>query len=51
MAKVYGNAGQVILDGLKGYVKEVTSGEFPQPENWFGMKDEQFAELQKLLKG
>jgi 3-methyl-2-oxobutanoate hydroxymethyltransferase len=51
MAKVYGNAGQVILDGLKSYVKEVTSGEFPQPENWFGIKDDQFADLQKLLKG
>jgi len=49
MAKVYGNAGQVILDGLKRYVAEVTSGEFPKPENWFGMKDTEFEELKKLL--
>ncbi|MGQ9500803.1 MAG: 3-methyl-2-oxobutanoate hydroxymethyltransferase [Anaerolineae bacterium] len=51
MAKVYGNAGQVILDGLKQYVAEVTSRQFPQPENWFGMPDEEYAELLRLLGG
>ena len=40
MAKVFGNAGEVILNGLKQYVAEVTEHQFPQPENWFGMKDE-----------
>ena len=35
MAKVYGNAGEVILDGLKQYVQEVTEQEFPEPENVF----------------
>lgn len=49
MAKVFGNAGEVILNGLKNYHDEVISGQFPQPENWFGMKDEQFAELEKLV--
>jgi 3-methyl-2-oxobutanoate hydroxymethyltransferase len=49
MAKVYGNAGQVILDGLKQYAAEVTDGTFPQPENWFGMPDEEYEELQRLL--
>ena len=49
MAKLYGDAGQVILDGLKQYVGEVSERQFPQPENWFGMKDEEFAELQRLL--
>ncbi len=49
MAKVFGNAGEVILDGLKGYQQEVKGRMFPQPENWFGMKDEDFAELEKLL--
>jgi 3-methyl-2-oxobutanoate hydroxymethyltransferase len=49
MAKVYGNAGQVILDGLKQYVSEVTNRQFPQPENWFGMPDEEYAELLRLL--
>jgi 3-methyl-2-oxobutanoate hydroxymethyltransferase len=49
MAKVYGNAGEVILNGLKGYVDEVTAKTFPQPEHWFGMKDEEYDELVELL--
>ena len=50
MAKVYGNAGEVILNGLKQYVAEVQEHQFPQPENWFGIKDDQFAELEKMFK-
>lgn len=49
MAKVFGEAGKVILDGLKGYVDEVTNKTFPQPENWFGMPDEEYEELLKSL--
>ena len=49
MAKVFGEAGKVILDGLKQYAKEVEEGTFPQPENWFTMSDEEYDELQKLL--
>jgi 3-methyl-2-oxobutanoate hydroxymethyltransferase len=49
MAKVFGNAGEVILNGLKGYQEEVKNGVFPQPDNWFGMKDEEFDELMTLL--
>jgi 3-methyl-2-oxobutanoate hydroxymethyltransferase len=49
MAKVYADAGQVILDGLKQYVAEVTNKTFPQPENWFGIKDEEYDELLELL--
>lgn len=49
MAKVYGNAGQVILDGVKQYVAEVTDGTFPQPENYFGMKDTEYDELLAIL--
>ena len=49
MAKVFGNAGEVILNGVKSYVQEVTEKSFPQPENWFGMKDEEYDELQSLL--
>ncbi len=49
MAKVFGNAGEVILNGVKDYVKEVTEKSFPQPENWFGMKDEEFDELKSML--
>jgi 3-methyl-2-oxobutanoate hydroxymethyltransferase len=49
MAKVYGNAGEVILSGLKQYAAEVTGRQFPQPDNWFGMKDEELDELKQLL--
>jgi 3-methyl-2-oxobutanoate hydroxymethyltransferase len=49
MAKVYGNAGEVILTGLKNYHDEVVGKQFPQPENWFGMPDEEFEDLKKLL--
>ena len=49
MAKVFGEAGKVILEGLQKYVSEVQGGTFPQPENWFGMSDEEYEELLKLL--
>ncbi len=51
MAKVYGNAGEVILNGLKQYVAEVTEKQFPQPENWFGIKEDQLAEVKRMLGG
>ncbi len=50
MAKVFADAGQMIQNGLKQYVKEVTERTFPQPENWFGMPDEEYEELINLLK-
>jgi 3-methyl-2-oxobutanoate hydroxymethyltransferase len=50
MAKVYADAGQAILNGLKQYVQEVTNKIFPQPENWFGIKDEEYQELLQLLE-
>lgn len=49
MAKVFGEAGKVILEGLQGYVAEVSNKTFPQPENWFGMPDEEYEELLKSL--
>lgn len=49
MAKVYADAGQVIRDGLKRYVEEVGSKAFPQPENWFEMKEPEYEELMRLL--
>jgi 3-methyl-2-oxobutanoate hydroxymethyltransferase len=49
MAKVYGNAGEVILNGLKKYVQEVTAGEFPEPERYFGMQDKEYDELLAML--
>jgi 3-methyl-2-oxobutanoate hydroxymethyltransferase len=49
MAKVFGNAGEVILNGLKAYHDEVKSQVFPAPENYFGMPDAEFEELKKML--
>ncbi len=49
MAKVFGEAGKVILDGIKQYAKEVEDGIFPQPENWFSMSDEEYNDLLELL--
>lgn len=48
MAKVYANAGEVILNGLRQYVAEVTTRQFLQPEHWFGIDDEQLAELKQI---
>ncbi len=50
MAKVFGDAGRVILDGLQKYVQEVSDRTFPKPENWFGMPDDEYEELLRLLK-
>jgi 3-methyl-2-oxobutanoate hydroxymethyltransferase len=49
MAKMFGNAGEVILNGLKEYVQEVGDKSFPQPENWFGIKDDEYEELLNSL--
>ncbi len=45
MAKQYADAGSLIQQGLKQYVAEVTGRQFPQPENYFGMKDEEYEAL------
>ena len=50
MAKVFADAGAVIREGLKAYVKEVTEKTFPAQENWFGMPDEEYDELVKMLR-
>ncbi len=50
MAKMFGNAGEVILNGLKSYYDEVKSRTFPARENWFGMQDAEFEGLKKLLE-
>jgi 3-methyl-2-oxobutanoate hydroxymethyltransferase len=49
MAKVFGEAGKVILGGLQQYVKEVTDRTFPAPDNWFGMPDEEYQQLLDML--
>jgi len=49
MAKVFGEAGSVILNGLKDYVREVEARQFPQEENWFSMPDDEYDELVKML--
>jgi ketopantoate hydroxymethyltransferase len=50
MAKVFADAGKIIQDGLHQYVQEVTERTFPQPENWFGMPDNEYDELINLLE-
>jgi 3-methyl-2-oxobutanoate hydroxymethyltransferase len=50
MAKVFADAGAVIREGLDAYVTEVTDRTFPAPENWFGMKDEEYDELVRLVE-
>jgi len=49
MAKVFGNAGEVILNGLKQYVGEVKQKTFPAQEHWFTMKDDEYDELKDML--
>lgn len=49
MAKVFGNAGEVILKGLTAYHDEVIDKTFPAEENWFGMKDDEYEELVRML--
>jgi 3-methyl-2-oxobutanoate hydroxymethyltransferase len=49
MAKVYADAGAVIQEGLNQYVEEVTKRSFPQEENWFGMPDDEYKELLRLI--
>ena len=50
MAKVFADAGALIRQGLEEYVKEVSERTFPGPEHGFGMKDEEYAELLRLLE-
>jgi 3-methyl-2-oxobutanoate hydroxymethyltransferase len=50
MAKMFGDAGRVIGEGLKEYVAEVTGGVFPEPERYFGMKDEEYVQLVRLIE-
>ena len=49
MAKVYGNAGEVLQNGLIQYNEEVKDKTFPKKENWFTMSDEEYDDLQGLL--
>jgi 3-methyl-2-oxobutanoate hydroxymethyltransferase len=50
MAKVYGNAGEVILNGLKQYVAEVRDKSFPEENNYFGMRDEEYEQLTEMVR-
>jgi 3-methyl-2-oxobutanoate hydroxymethyltransferase len=49
MAKVYVDAGQIITEGLRDYVKEVGAREYPRCENWFSMAEEELQELVAML--
>lgn len=50
MAKVFADAGAIIREGLNAYVREVTEKTFPAKENWFGMPDEEYDDLLKILE-
>ncbi len=49
MAKVYGNAGEVILNGIIDYVSEVCGKSFPKPENYFSIKEDEYQELLQII--
>lgn len=49
MAKVYGNAGEIIQEGLRDYNTEVKERTFPKKENWFTMEDEEYEQLMDML--
>jgi 3-methyl-2-oxobutanoate hydroxymethyltransferase len=49
MAKVFGEAGKIIQEGLQLYVTEVKNKTFPQPEHWFTIKDDDYQELLDIL--
>jgi len=49
MAKVYGNAGEIIQEGLTDYNTEVKERTFPKKENWFTMEDEEYEQLMDML--
>lgn len=50
MAKMFADAGEVILNGLQSYHDEVIARKFPQRENWFTMPDDEYDGLVRLLK-
>jgi 3-methyl-2-oxobutanoate hydroxymethyltransferase len=49
MAKKYADAGKVIADGLQQYVAEVIGKTFPEPERYFGIKEDEYQELLRLV--
>lgn len=49
MAKRYVDVGAALVEGLRDYAREVRAGEFPQPENYFSMDDEECNRLNDRL--
>lgn len=50
MAKIFGNAGEIILKGLQQHVLEVATKESPQSENRFTIEEDEYKELLQLLE-
>jgi 3-methyl-2-oxobutanoate hydroxymethyltransferase len=50
-AKVYADAGTLIVDGLKAYIDEVRGGAFPDADRTLSIAPEQLAELKRQLAG
>ncbi len=49
MAKKFADAGAAIAGGSTQYVDEVTTRVFPEPERYFGIKEEEYVELRRLV--
>ena len=50
MAEQYANANKASGGGLKQYVAEVTGKVFPEHERYVGIKEEEYAELRRLVE-
>jgi 3-methyl-2-oxobutanoate hydroxymethyltransferase len=48
-AKVYADAGSLIVEGLQAYMGEVRAGDFPDAQRTISISPEQLAELKQLL--
>jgi len=48
-AKVYANAGELILNGLQSYIGEVKQGAFPEPKHSFSISDEEFQQFEEMI--
>ena len=49
-AKQYAQIGEAVREAFRQYAAEVADGSFPGPEHSFTIKDEELAELDKMLK-
>lgn len=48
--KKYANIGEQIIEALKLFLKDVNEGEFPKPEHYYQMPEEEVKKLHEMLK-